>query len=173
MPKAKQITAWVENKPGELGRIAEALGKAKLNITAFSGCSTTGESPVHLLVSSPAKAKRCWRASASAAPKRRSGALRFLTSLESSGRPGCGSARPTLMWTMVMEASLKAVRRPRSCWPSLISRAPQRPCAVCDQRRGVPRGWAVGPPLHQDANGCAFAHPVRVRPSHERVPIQV
>ena len=58
MPKAKQITAWVENKPGELGRIAEALGKAKLNITAFCGCSTTGESPVHLLVSSPAKAKK-------------------------------------------------------------------------------------------------------------------
>ena len=58
MPKAKQITAWVESKPGELGRIAEALGKAKVNITAFSGWSTTGESPVHLLVSSPAKAKK-------------------------------------------------------------------------------------------------------------------
>ena len=58
MPKAKQITAWVESKPGELGRIAEALGKAKLNITAFSGWSTTGESPVHLMVSSPAKAKK-------------------------------------------------------------------------------------------------------------------
>ena len=58
MPKAKQITAWVESKPGELGRIAEALGKAKVNITAFSGWSVTGESPVHLLVSSPAKTKK-------------------------------------------------------------------------------------------------------------------
>jgi hypothetical protein len=58
MPKAKQITAWVESKPGELGRIAEALGKAKVNVTAFSGWSTTGESPVHLLVNSPAKAKK-------------------------------------------------------------------------------------------------------------------
>ena len=58
MPKAKQITAWVESKPGEIGRIAEALGKAKVNITAFSGWSATGESPVHLLVSSPAKAKK-------------------------------------------------------------------------------------------------------------------
>jgi hypothetical protein len=58
MPKAKQITAWVESKPGELGRIAEALGKAKVNITAFSGWSITGESPVHLLVNSPAKAKK-------------------------------------------------------------------------------------------------------------------
>jgi hypothetical protein len=58
MPKAKQITAYVESKPGELGRIAEALGKAKVNITGFSAWSTTGESPVHLLVNSPAKAKK-------------------------------------------------------------------------------------------------------------------
>ena len=58
MPKVKQITAWVESKPGELGRIAEALGKAKINISAFSAWSITGESPIHLLVNSPAKAKK-------------------------------------------------------------------------------------------------------------------
>ena len=58
MPKAKQITAWLESKPGELGRIAAALGKAKVNITAFSAWSLTGESPIHLMVSSPAKAKK-------------------------------------------------------------------------------------------------------------------
>jgi hypothetical protein len=58
MAKAKQVTAWVESKPGELGRIAEALGKAKVNITAFSAWSITGESPIHLLVNSPAKAKK-------------------------------------------------------------------------------------------------------------------
>lgn len=58
MPKAKQITAWVESKPGELGRITSALGKAKVNIMAFSGWSIAGESPLHLLVSSPAKTKK-------------------------------------------------------------------------------------------------------------------
>ena len=58
MPKAKQLTAWVESKPGELGRIAEALGKAKVNITAFTCWSTGAESPIHLQVSSPAKAKK-------------------------------------------------------------------------------------------------------------------
>ena len=58
MPKVRQITAWVESKPGELGRIADALGKAKVNITAFSAWSITGESPAHFLVSSPAKAKK-------------------------------------------------------------------------------------------------------------------
>jgi hypothetical protein len=26
MPKAKQISAWIENRPGTLGRVAEALG---------------------------------------------------------------------------------------------------------------------------------------------------
>jgi hypothetical protein len=58
MPKTKQITAWVESKPGELGRIAQALGNAKVNITAFTCWSTGGESPIHLQVSSPAKAKQ-------------------------------------------------------------------------------------------------------------------
>ena len=58
MAKAKQLTAWVESKPGELGRIAQALGNAKVNITAFTCWSTGGESPIHLQVSSPAKAKK-------------------------------------------------------------------------------------------------------------------
>ena len=58
MAKVKQLTAWVESKPGELGRIAEALGKAKINISAFSCSGTAGESPIHLQVSSPAKAKK-------------------------------------------------------------------------------------------------------------------
>lgn len=58
MPKIKQITVWLESKPGELGRIAKALGGAKVNITAFSCWGTGGESPIHLQVSSPAKAKK-------------------------------------------------------------------------------------------------------------------
>jgi hypothetical protein len=58
MAKVKQITAWVENKPGEIGRLAEALGKAKVNISAFTCWGAGPESPVHLQVSSPAKAKK-------------------------------------------------------------------------------------------------------------------
>jgi len=58
MPKVKQITAWLESKPGDLGRIAQALAKAKVNITGVSAWSVTGESPVHMIVSSPAKAKK-------------------------------------------------------------------------------------------------------------------
>ncbi len=58
MAKVKQLTAWVENKPGELGRIAEALGNAKINITAFACWGMGGENPIHLQVTSPAKAKK-------------------------------------------------------------------------------------------------------------------
>lgn len=58
MAKAKQITVWVESTPGQLGRIAKALGDAKVNVTAFTAYSTGGESPIRLQVSSPAKAKK-------------------------------------------------------------------------------------------------------------------
>ncbi len=58
MARAKQITAWVESKPGELGRVAEALGNAKINIAAVTCWSAGSESPIHLIVDSPAKAKK-------------------------------------------------------------------------------------------------------------------
>jgi hypothetical protein len=58
MAKAKQITAWMESQPGQIGRIAKALGDAKVNITGFTAYGTGGESPIRLQVSSPAKAKK-------------------------------------------------------------------------------------------------------------------
>ena len=58
MTKVKQITAWVEGKPGELGRITAALGKAKITILAVCCWSGGSESPVHLMVSNPVKAKK-------------------------------------------------------------------------------------------------------------------
>jgi hypothetical protein len=58
MTKAKQVTAWVESTPGQLGRIAKALGDSKVNITSFSAYGTGGESPIRLQVSSPSKAKK-------------------------------------------------------------------------------------------------------------------
>lgn len=58
MAKVKQITAWVESTPGQIGRIAKALGDAKINITAFTAYTTGGESPIRFQVSSPAKAKK-------------------------------------------------------------------------------------------------------------------
>lgn len=61
MSRVKQITAWVESTPGQIGKIATALGEAKINITAFTAYGTGGESPIRMQVSSPAKAKKILR----------------------------------------------------------------------------------------------------------------
>jgi hypothetical protein len=58
MAKSKQITVWVESTPGQMGRVAKALGEAGVNITAFTAYTTGGESPIRLQVSSAAKAKK-------------------------------------------------------------------------------------------------------------------
>jgi hypothetical protein len=58
MAKSKQITVWVESTPGQMGRVAKALGEAGVNITAFTAYTTGGESPIRLQVSSPAKARK-------------------------------------------------------------------------------------------------------------------
>ena len=58
MTKVKQLTAWVESKPGELGRIAKALGKARINISGVTCWSAGSENPVHLMVNNPVKAKK-------------------------------------------------------------------------------------------------------------------
>jgi hypothetical protein len=58
MAKVKQLTAWVESKPGELGRVTAALGAARINISAITCWSAGGENPVHLVVNNPAKAKK-------------------------------------------------------------------------------------------------------------------
>ncbi len=58
MAKAKQISVWVESTPGQMGRVAKALGEAGVNITAFTAYTTSGESPIRIQVSSPVKAKK-------------------------------------------------------------------------------------------------------------------
>ncbi len=57
MPKTKQLTVWLQSAPGQIGRIAQALGNANVNITAF-GCSTrTGDSPLRLQTSDYERAR--------------------------------------------------------------------------------------------------------------------
>jgi hypothetical protein len=58
MAKAKQLTVWVDSAPGQLGRIAQALGEATINITGFVSATVPGQSPVRLLTSSPVKARK-------------------------------------------------------------------------------------------------------------------
>jgi hypothetical protein len=58
MPKAKQLTVWVENRPGMLGEVGSALGAKKVNIVAYMAAVTDGRGTIRMVVDKPAAAKR-------------------------------------------------------------------------------------------------------------------
>jgi hypothetical protein len=61
MSKAKQVTVWVDSSPEQIARVARALAKARINITAFTSYGSGSEIPVRLLVTSPARARKVLR----------------------------------------------------------------------------------------------------------------
>ena len=58
MPKAKQITVWMADRPGVLGEVASALGGKKVNIQAFLASVVEGRGAIRLVVDKPAAAKQ-------------------------------------------------------------------------------------------------------------------
>lgn len=58
MPKAKQLSVWVESRPGMLGEVASALGAKKVNIIGFMAPAAEGRSAIRLVVDKPAAAKK-------------------------------------------------------------------------------------------------------------------
>ena len=67
MPKTKQITVWVADRPGILGDVASTLGEKKINIQAFLAHVAGDEGAIRLIVDKPAAAKKAltargWRA---------------------------------------------------------------------------------------------------------------
>src|ERR1700736_3128264 len=58
MPKAKQLTVWVENRPGMLGEVGSALGAKKVNIVAFMATVTDNRGTIRMVVDKPAAPKR-------------------------------------------------------------------------------------------------------------------
>src|SRR3984893_16717251 len=58
MPKAKQLTVSVENRPGMLGEVGSALGAKKVNIVAFMATVTDNRGTIRMVVDKPAAAKR-------------------------------------------------------------------------------------------------------------------
>lgn len=58
MPKAKQLTVWVDDRPGILGEVAGALGAKKVNIQAFAAYVTQNRGAIRLVVDKPAAAKK-------------------------------------------------------------------------------------------------------------------
>jgi hypothetical protein len=61
MPKAKQLSAWVENRPGMLGQVADALGEKKVSIRAFMAAVMDGRGFVRVVVDKPAVAKKVFK----------------------------------------------------------------------------------------------------------------
>jgi hypothetical protein len=62
MPKMNELTVLIENKPGTLLALGEALGRAKVNILAFVADEVEGQSRVRLVTDNPAKAKKALQA---------------------------------------------------------------------------------------------------------------
>jgi hypothetical protein len=58
MPRAKQLTVWVPDRPGTLGEIGSELGAKKANIRALMGTSEGGRGVIRLVVDKTATAKK-------------------------------------------------------------------------------------------------------------------
>jgi hypothetical protein len=58
MPRAKQLTLSVPDRPGTLGEIATALGEKKVNIVGFSGAKQGDRGMIWLVVDKTAAAKK-------------------------------------------------------------------------------------------------------------------
>jgi hypothetical protein len=58
MPRVKQLSAWVEDRPGALGLVAAALGARKVSIRAFMTSSMEGRGFIRLVVDRPAVARK-------------------------------------------------------------------------------------------------------------------
>lgn len=57
MPKVKEFTVTIEDKPGALGKCFSALGARGVNILAFQSFVEEGESLARMVVDDPAGAK--------------------------------------------------------------------------------------------------------------------
>ena len=57
MPKVKEFTVTIEDKPGALGKCFLALAERGVNVLAFQSYVEEGESLARLVVDNPASAK--------------------------------------------------------------------------------------------------------------------
>ena len=62
MPRAKQISAWVEDRPGMLGEVADALGEKSISIRAFMASAMEGRGFVRVVVDRPQAARKVFAA---------------------------------------------------------------------------------------------------------------
>ncbi|HET9554509.1 MAG TPA: ACT domain-containing protein [Anaeromyxobacteraceae bacterium] len=58
MPRAKQLSAWVEDRPGMLAQVTSALGEKKVSIRALMASAMDGRGFIRMVVDKPAIAKK-------------------------------------------------------------------------------------------------------------------
>ena len=58
MPRAKQLTVMLADRPGALGEVAGALGEKKINIVGFAGAKQGEQGMIWLVVDKTAAAKK-------------------------------------------------------------------------------------------------------------------
>jgi hypothetical protein len=58
MPTVKQLTVWVDNRPGMLGEVGSALGVKQVNILAFMATVADNQGIIRMVVDKRAAAKR-------------------------------------------------------------------------------------------------------------------
>ncbi len=59
---AKDLTLIMEDRPGSLAKVGEALGKAGINIDGLCGVTCEGKGVIHVLVEDAVKARRALEA---------------------------------------------------------------------------------------------------------------
>ena len=59
---AKDLTLHLEDKPGALAKVGEALGKAGINIDGLCGATCEGKGVIHVLVEDAEQARRALEA---------------------------------------------------------------------------------------------------------------
>ena len=58
MPTTKELTIRLEDRPGTLAKVCQALAEHKVNILAFQSVPAEGESVVRFIADNPATAKK-------------------------------------------------------------------------------------------------------------------
>ncbi|ACG73654.1 amino acid-binding ACT domain protein [Anaeromyxobacter sp. K] len=58
MPRVKQISAWVADRPGVMGEVADALGQKGVSIRALMASVLDGRGFLRMVVDKPAAARR-------------------------------------------------------------------------------------------------------------------
>ncbi len=59
---AKDLRLILEDQPGQLAKVGEALGRAEVNIDGLCGVTCEGKGVIHILVEDAAKARRALEA---------------------------------------------------------------------------------------------------------------